>query len=270
MQHRFLLFFSITLSSVSFSQTEILNEDFQSGIPATWTIVDNDGHTPAEEVSEYTQAWITKADPENAGDSVASSTSFFDTTSFCSSRWLITPALQLGAYGNTLTWNAKSHDASFPDHYRVYVSTTGTAVADFTTQIAQQQAESPEWQMRTASISNFDFNSQTIYLAFANISCDAFKLYIDDVKVVKEDPAGIDENTLAAATLYPNPAQSSFRIQSSGKIEQVSILGLDGKLIRSVVYAENQPVDVSDLIGGIYLVKVQSGKAFKTFRLIKD
>jgi hypothetical protein len=270
MQYRFLLFFSITLSSVSFSQTEILNEDFQAGMPATWTIVDNDGHTPAEEVSEYTQAWILKANPEDATDSVASSTSYFDSLGFCASRWLITPPLALGAFGNTVSWNGKSHDPSFPDHYRVYVSTTGTAIADFTTQIAQFQLENPEWTAHTASISHFGFNNQTIYLAFANISCDAYKLYIDDVKVVKEDPAGIDETNLLTAALYPNPAQNNFRIQSSGKINRVDILGLDGKSVRSVSYTNDQSIDVSDLVSGIYLVKVQSGQAYKTFRLVKN
>ena len=49
----------------SFSQTIIFSEDFQNGIPSTFTIIDNDGNTPASAVAEFTSAWISKTDPNS-------------------------------------------------------------------------------------------------------------------------------------------------------------------------------------------------------------
>jgi hypothetical protein len=88
------------------AQTVILSTDFQQGMPAVYTIVDNDGKTPDALVAEYTSAWITTVDPENAADTVAASTSYF-TEMDSASRWMITPPLSLGAFGNFLEWNAK-------------------------------------------------------------------------------------------------------------------------------------------------------------------
>ncbi len=70
------------------AQTVILSTDFQQGMPANYTIVDNDGNTPDPAVAEYTSAWITVVDPENTLDTVAASTSFF-TAMDSASRWMI-------------------------------------------------------------------------------------------------------------------------------------------------------------------------------------
>ena len=111
----------ITFSSLNtFAQTTIISEDFQSGIPVSFSIVDNDGLTPNSAVAEYTSAWISIADPEDNMNMVAGSTSFFEPVGEAD-RWLITPLLVLGNYGNSISWDAKSHDASFPDDYLVLV-----------------------------------------------------------------------------------------------------------------------------------------------------
>ncbi|MFK7785359.1 MAG: hypothetical protein AB8B56_09595, partial [Crocinitomicaceae bacterium] len=52
------------------SQTEILNEDFQSGLPATFTIVDNDGLTPNAATAHFTDAWTLLPDPLDTMDTV--------------------------------------------------------------------------------------------------------------------------------------------------------------------------------------------------------
>ncbi len=53
-----------------FGQTVVMSTDFQQGIPTNYTLVDNDGNTPDPLVAEYTSAWITVVDPENALDTV--------------------------------------------------------------------------------------------------------------------------------------------------------------------------------------------------------
>ena len=52
-------------------QVTVFEADFQGGIPVQMTLIDNDFNTPNGAVSEYTDAWICVADPENPADSVA-------------------------------------------------------------------------------------------------------------------------------------------------------------------------------------------------------
>ena len=57
MKKTFALLGLLTISVAVQGQIEIYNEDFEtSGIPATYTIVDNDGLTPNAAVSEYTES----------------------------------------------------------------------------------------------------------------------------------------------------------------------------------------------------------------------
>src|SRR5690554_7280863 len=69
---------ALIASTTLFGQITLLEENFDaSTLPATWTVIDNDGNTVDEQVQEYTEAWIYKEDPINAGNGTASSTSFF-------------------------------------------------------------------------------------------------------------------------------------------------------------------------------------------------
>ena len=108
MRKALLTSFALTLGVYSIAQTEVYNEDFQSGIPVDFTIVDNDGLTPDASVAEYTDAWIHLVDPDDTAqtDSVMGSTSYFSPTGQAD-RWMITPAITLGSFGNTLFWERK-------------------------------------------------------------------------------------------------------------------------------------------------------------------
>ena len=99
-----------TLSFFSFcsiGQTTVYSEDFQNGLPTDFTVIDNDGLTPAPAVSNYTAAWIELVDPTNTSDTIVGSTSFFSPVGQAD-RWLITPKIGLSDYGNILYWDAKS------------------------------------------------------------------------------------------------------------------------------------------------------------------
>ena len=59
--------------------------------------------------------------------------SFGANSSPWSNDWLISPAIQLGAEGGLLSFWAKGCDATYgAEKFKVLVSTTGTAIADFT------------------------------------------------------------------------------------------------------------------------------------------
>lgn len=246
------VFAAVLLTFQTTAQVIIYSEDFQSGLPANYTVVDNDGLTPAAAVSEYTSAWITIADPDNSADSVMASTSYFDPEG-TADRWLITPAIMVGAFGNIAYWEARSHDPSFPDTYYVLVSGTDNQLSSFTDTLYSIGGENPEWTSRSGNLSDLGYNSQIIYLAFVNRTEDGFKLYIDDIRIEQEDPSGLDEISAVHVQVYPNPVQNELRIQGINDVESFTVFSMDGTQVLS---GNGSVADVRSLHTGTYLLRV--------------
>jgi hypothetical protein len=260
-----LLFVLVSFSMGISAQTVILSTDFQLGMPAIYTIVDNDGNTPDALVAEYISAWITTVDPENAADTVAASTSYF-TEMDSASRWMITPPLTLGAFGNFIEWNAKSHDPSYPDDYLVLVSTTDNQLSSFTDTIGYIKEENFEWTNREVNLFSEGYQDQTIYVAFVNRSLDGFKLYIDDIEVRKDDPVGLQEPSIVSYVIYPNPATDLIQVSSTEKIEQLEVLDLNGMRVLSSSIPQ---INIQSLPIGIYLVRFNMNGVTMTKRISK-
>lgn len=261
------LIFLLFVSSFAHSQTDLLNTDFQVGIPVDFTVVNNDGFIPADQVSEYTSAWIAVVDPENEVDTVASSTSFFNPQGIAS-RWMITPSLSVGAYGNFIEWNAKSQDASFPDDYLILVSTTDNLLASFTDTIGYVMEENADWTTRTVNLSEKGYSNQNLFIAFVNVSVDGYKLYIDDIHVWKEDPASVQElvkeNTIK---VFPNPAREAVSIESSESVELVQLLNSNGQILAQT---SEKNLSLIEFPAGIYFLKVKTLLATKTLKVVKN
>ena len=260
-----LLFILVSFSFGFSAQTVILSTDFQQGMPVNYTIVDNDGLTPDPLVAEYTSAWITVVDPENVLDTVAASTSFF-TTLDSASRWMITPPLTLGAFGNYIQWNAKSHDPSFPDSYLVLASATDNQIASFTDTIGFIEEENFEWTNREVNLFTQGYHDQTIYVAFVNITLDGFKLYIDDIEVRKDDPVGLQELSPLNFVLYPNPSSDMIYVSGASNIERIELLDLNGMILEKTNATQ---LNVQALPTGMYLIRCTMNGVTATKRFTK-
>jgi len=247
------------------AQTVILSTDFQQGMPAIYTIVDNDGNTPDPTVAEYTSAWITVVDPENSLDTVAASTSYF-TALDSASRWMITPPLALGAFGNFIEWNAKSHDPSYPDDYLVLVSSTDNQLASFTDTIGFIEEENFEWTNREVNLFTQGYYDQTIYVAFINVTLDGFKLYIDDIEVRKEDPVGLQEPSPVSFVVYPNPSSDMIFVSGSQNLEKMELVDLNGMLLQTTT---STYINVQALPTGMYLIRCTMNGVTSTKRITK-
>lgn len=247
---KFVVFFSFILTiSSTFAQTPVLQENFQSGIPQNWILLNNDGNTPAPQVSEYTEAWILKQDPDSSQNLTASSTSFFSPEGQAN-RWLITPVFTLGSYGNSFSWKAKSHDASFPDNYIVMVLKDGNDPESFYDTLANIEAEEDSWVERSVNLSSRGYDNDAIAIAFILKTTDGFKLYLDDIVATKEDETGLNEHSLIVKVKYlangnillPNDFVPTQVIDVQGKvipykrignqisIEQKGLFFLQGKI----------------------------------------
>ncbi len=242
---------SILFSTLSFAQVEVYNEDFQTGFPVNMTIIDNDGLTPNTAVSNFGNAWILLGDPDNPSDSIVGSTSFFEPVGQAD-RWLITPPITIGAYGNVLYWNAKSHDPSFPDDYMILISKTDANITSFTDTLLNLVNELATWQARSINLSDSGFVNETIHIAFVNRTYDGFKLYLDDIRVEINDPVGLNEEEIEQLIVYPNPTNSQLNLSGVFEGEEIIIYSVDGQI---VLKANSPTIDVSILENGRYFIQ---------------
>lgn len=267
MQNKLIAIFALAFASITYSQTEIFNEDFQSAIPATWSLIDVDQQLPNAQVSEYTNAWIAKPDPDSIANIAVSSTSFYNPAGQAN-KWLITPAITLGAYGNYLKFKAKSFDPSFPDGYKVLIA-TGNQVSDFQDTLTLVVQETPYWIEREFLLDS-SFNGQIIYLAFVNTTNDGHSLYLDDIIVRKEDPLNVIKPEMASIRISPNPTTDYLNIKSDEVVTAYQIVSMDGKVVQNSKLDASQKIQVSLLQPGVYFVKLNVNNQWSTQKFIKN
>lgn len=247
-------FSSVLVSALSLNaQTTILEEDFQQGIPANWTINKVDSYV--EQDPQFAPGWITIADPANSNDSAAAATSYF-TTNGKANRWLISPPITIGTYGNYLKWKARSFDPSYPDTYQVLVSTTDTQIASFNDTISRVVFEWEEWTAREVNLSEQGYsNGQTIHLAFVLETTGGFKLLLDSINVRKDDPLSLNENNFKTdISIYPNPTTDFIQFSAEAALKHVSLYNTAGKLIYS--QENGAKISLESFDQGLYLVRI--------------
>jgi len=258
-----------SLSTLLYSQSTILEENFDAGVfPSQWTMVDNDGFTVDPSVSEYTEAWIITEDPEDASNGVASSTSFFTPVNRAD-RWLITPLLTLGTDNNYISWKGLSHDPSFPDSYKVMISTNSNDINDFTDTLTVVSNEYYKWTSHLYSLD--EYANQDIYIAFVNTTSNGFKLYLDSVYVRENDPLSIEKEEIIVS-LFPNPVVNTLHLSSgNAKIQSVKIYNSVGQMVGEKAFhnAQNVSVSTADLQSGMYVVSVETNLGVFRKRIVK-
>lgn len=177
------------IAVIGFGQTAnsqiIFSEDFQGGMPGTWTTIDNDGQTvDANLAALFTEAWVIVDDPDATGDSLAGSTSWYSPPG-TADDWLITPSIALTS-NNTLAWEEKAQDPLYPDGYELRISTTTPTIAAFNANaplFTIAAGSGGAWASRSVDLQAMGYSNQNVYLAWRNNSTDQFILYIDDIVI---------------------------------------------------------------------------------------
>jgi hypothetical protein len=261
-----LSFLLVILTNLILSQTTLLSTDFDEGIPANFTIVDNDNLIVHPDVVNFTEAWVVVPEPDNMTNLVAATTSYF-TESDTADRWLITPPLILGDFGNFIKWDARSQDPSFPDDYLVLVSTTDIQITSFVDTIGSVKQENAEWTNREVNLSEKGFNGQTIYIAFVLRTFDGFKLYLDNIEVRKEDPLSVAEFTNNLVKVYPNPVNDVLQIDSEQQLNLWTIIDSKGT---QIMQGLSNTIAVDSLKTGVYFIHWQSDKQSGVEKFFKN
>ena len=169
----------------------LFTDDFEDGALTNWTVVDNG--TPAG------QGWAYQAvsslgwgsgESAHSGDGVACSWSW-NGSAIDQDSYMITPLVE-GAASINYFVNTSS---SYPDHYQLMVSSTGTNTTDFTVVFeetpAKGTAKGTKHSMTKGGDTRFDpwiertveLPAGTKYVAFRHVDYDANYLFIDDVTI---------------------------------------------------------------------------------------
>ncbi|HET8838329.1 MAG TPA: choice-of-anchor J domain-containing protein [Flavobacteriaceae bacterium] len=257
------------------AQTTMFEEDFDGSGPgiSSWTLIDNDGLTPATDVSFITDAWnaIDRDGADGgfggpAGNFAAMSTSWY-TPPGTADDYLISPAIDLtSATSATLQWDAKAQDAAFPDGYEVLVSTSGTDIADFTDVLFSIPAETSTYSTRTEDLSTY--LGQTIHIAWRNNSTDKFILIVDDISV--SGNLGIQENQIAGFEHFYDNATNMLNLKANEALSQIELYNILGQQVLSEKLSSNEEaVNLSALNTGVYLANVEVNGKRATFKVVK-
>ncbi|MCW4452130.1 choice-of-anchor J domain-containing protein [Kaistella sp. BT6-1-3] len=217
--------------AIPFSGTaQVFQENFDGAGPGfgAWTLIDVDGQSHAEAVSDFDAgAWIRKnrggptpnyGGPDN--DFAAASSSWYDPAG-TSNDWLVSPQIVLPAGNTFLQWDSKAQDPAYPDGYKVMLAPNGgNTVSDFTITLFDTAAENPAWTTRTANLSAY--SGTTVRVAFVNNSNDKFVLLVDNISVQLAPTSPPDCPTLvspanaAAGIDYTAPVTLTWTAATSG------------------------------------------------------
>ena len=199
----------------AFAQQYLLQEGFEgTELPTGWTLIDNDGDGNNWYVLNNSQS-------SSGGFVVHSGQGHITSASYASvaltpDNWLITPAVTLNSAAVLSFWVAGQDQAWAAEHFSVYLSTTGTTVADFTTTLLYDQVATGVMTQYTVYLTQY--TGQTVYIAFRhhNIS-DMFRLNLDDVEITEAPSSATIEATPTSIDFYTaigTPVSSTVNVNA--------------------------------------------------------
>jgi len=183
--------------------------------------------------------------------------------------WLVSPQITIptGATNVNLTWSATSlGDTAFLEDYKVYISTTGNQVSNFTTLLLNVQNEPNTGSARTVNLSSYA--GQNVRIAFRNDSNDQYVMFLDNIKIAGNNILSTTEVTKSVTSIYPNPTKGEINIKTDKKIKSSTVLDLSGKVL---LQTSSEKANISSFTKGTYLLKVEfADGTSQTEKIIKD
>ncbi|WP_310992195.1 VPS10 domain-containing protein [Aequorivita marina] len=124
---------------------------------------------------------------------------------------------------------------------------------------------SPEmlsYSITETSTFTFAEDEVDVYLGVQDLGLVRYNINLATLSITSEL---VENNTVS---IYPNPVKNSFAINSYDSIEAVTIYNMAGQKLKKVNNV-NEAINISDLVSGMYVVKVKTSKGTLTKRIIK-
>lgn len=163
-----------------------IDENFDNGIPATWTTIDADGDGITWMMcSEY----FSETYGVDGSDCVMSPSYINNIGPLTSDNYLVTPKIYIED-GATLSYQITNFQAEYPDPYSVLIGTLENG--EFTsvgTLVPEEQVETGAYDGNGAytsrSVDLSAYKGQSLCIAFRHNATDCYWLLLDNVKVTK-------------------------------------------------------------------------------------
>jgi len=113
-----------------------------------------------------------------------------------------------------------------------------------------------------------EYVKQTKTARFATYGRGVWDFTVEEIKTQTAETS-LNENHL---NIYPNPTSEYFKISGADafKFLQVEIRDINGKLVLKTTSIPNEPINISSLNAGAYLVSIGKSYPFVTKKLIKQ
>lgn len=241
-------------------QNTLLFENFNDGFPAGWQLIDNDGLTPYDDaaVNFITEAWVLHEDYDSLGinDNILVSTSWFIEDGNADD-YLILPSINLGSFGNYISFDVKSKDQTYPDGFEILFTTTDLSPWTFThNEIIFHDEDAPSyWTNMKISLDSVGITNQNVIIAFRHFGNNKYILELDNIKIVTNDPLSINDSFNERISIFPNPSNGIFSIKGLAEMTDYCITDLNGIIVAKGKTTNSLKLDLPQ---GMYFLKIEN------------
>lgn len=215
-------------------------ESFENSFPGSWTIIDSDGD--GKNWTQFNPQNFSNSPFDAYDGSYGAMSRSWQSTALTPDNWLISPQVDLGG---VLKYYIVD-DGGYQETYRIYVSTTGTNIADF--QPITDDLLSPAsntWTERTADLTSFE--GQRGYIAFRQYnSTDMDFMIIDAVSIeamTYGDWVEVDDVT-NPYTITGLDAETDYVVQVQGVYDEGNS-GWSNSVLFTTVGADAMPFNLT-------------------------
>lgn len=108
---------------------------------------------------------------------------------------------------------------------------------------------------------NNQYFTQTVNFPVASVEFNyEYQILEKNSTVAQDNTLAISEAGKDAFALYPNPAKNELNLKGIDQATDFTIYFIDGKLVRKGTYQPEKPVNISELVPGTYIFRINDKK----------
>ena len=261
--------FFITIFLSTFSIKAQLTENFEGSVfpPTGWTTfvgVNGEGDSGYHNWTRYSNsmAMCRPDDTVTAGET--------------SQDWLVSHQFTVDAAAPMISFALMDFDGAVKGSiYTIRVSTTSqTTHADFTIEQTYLESDLTPFDFTPHLVDLTNYVGQNIYVAFVMEQNNGDYMLVDDVNMVANSNASVDDNFLTSTVkVYPTIVEEYFTIENNSSIEltNMSIIDLNGRIVLQESLnnlLDAKKINTSTLTSGQYLVKINAGNTMTVRKIV--